>query len=223
MRQTFHILFCMTSLTLLGGCDLDEPTWVNPSRVEVHEEGFKDSFDTSMLDKGTIRAIGVNYYRYGNGPMDVVISYDPQSKTNNRQKADKEARRIETELRRYGVHNMKVSTAAVTSAGDTSKTLISFPALTAKAPQDCGVMPGYADARTEVPNHGEGEPQGYKIGCTVETMIAKQIARPGDLMGRPGFETDADGRRAEAVIWQRGYYGDKSNPPLEGGNASENK
>lgn len=221
MRQTFHILFCMTSLALVTACDLSEPTWVNSSRVEVHEEGFKDSFDTANLDKGTLRAIGVNYYRYGNGPMDVTVSYDPQSKTNNKQKADKEARRIETELRGYGVKNVKVTTASVTSAGDKSMALISFPALIAKPPQDCGYMPGYMNAQTEVPNYGEGEPQGYRIGCTVETMIAKQIARPGDLMGRPGFETDADGRRAEAVIWERGYYGPKSNAPLDGQNASE--
>lgn len=223
MTGPLKILLCMTALAQLGACSLNEPTWVNPSRVEVHEEGFTDTFDTASLDTGTLRAIGVNYYRYGNGPMDVTVSYNFNSSRNTKSQATTEVKRIETELRRNGVRNLRISTAPDESTGDHSKTLVSFPALTAKAPQDCTLMPGYADAQTSAPDDAEGPHKGYAIGCTVETLMAKQIARPGDLLGRAGFETNADGRRQEAVIWQRGYYGNKSFEPLEGESASDTK
>ena len=50
--------------------------------------------------------------------------------------------------------------------------------------------------------------------------MAKQIARPGDLLGRPGFETNADGRRQQTVTSDRGYYDNKPNAPLEGETSS---
>ena len=223
MTRTLKILLCVTVLTQVSACSIDEPTWVSSSRVEVHEEGFSDTFDTTSLDKGMLRAIGVNYYRYGNGPMDVTVSYNKNSGSNSQQRASSEAKRIESELKRNGVRNLRVGTAPNENTGDVSKTRISFPALTAKPPQDCGLMPGYVDAQTGTPEDAEGGPKGYAMGCTIETMMAKQIARPGDLLGRPGFETNADARRQEAVIWQRGYYGNKSFDPLNGESASDSK
>ncbi len=223
MRNTFKILLCMTILAGTSACTLDEPTWVNPNRVEVHEEGYTDTFATETLDNATLRAIGVNYYRYGNGPMDVAVSYNSSSKNNSKSNALKQAQRIEKELRRQGVNDLRISTTESSDNSDSSSTLVSFPALTAKAPQDCGVMPGYADAQTAAPSNAEGTHKGYAIGCTVETLMAKQVVRPGDLLGRPGFETDADGLRQERVIWKRGYYSERSNPPLEGESASDTK
>ncbi len=223
MRETLKILLSMTILASASACTLDEPTWVNPGRLEVHEEGYMDSFNTDALDNPTLRAIGVNYYRYGNGPMDVAVSYDPSSRTNNKANAAQQASRIEKELRRQGVNDLRITTVEKTSSGELSSTTVKFPALTAKPPQDCGLMPGYTNAQTGLPEDAEGTHKGYAIGCTVETLMAKQVARPGDLLGRPGFETNADGMRQERVIWKRGYYNDRSNPPLDGESASDAK
>ncbi|PZP55911.1 MAG: hypothetical protein DI586_05315 [Micavibrio aeruginosavorus] len=220
MNKMLKITLCILLLAQASACTMDDPTWVNPSRVEVHEEGYSDTFYTDALDNPTLRAIGVNYYRYGNGPMDVAVSYD-SSVANSAAEASRQGKRIEKELRRQGVDNIRLS--ASQSAGERSSTKISFPALTAKPPQDCGLMPGYEDAQTSLPENAEGPRPGYGIGCTIETLMAKQIARPGDLLGRPGFETDADARRQHAVIWQRGYYSNKSNPPLQGESASDTK
>lgn len=222
MNKAFTLFICAGALFTVSACTtLDEPTWVSPARVEVHEEGFRDSFNTATLDDPTLRAIGVNYDRYGNGPMDVAVSYDPQSKTNNKQAAEKQAARIEHELRRNGVGNLRISTSPVTSAGEKSSALVSFPALTARPPAGCGMMPGYTDAQTEVAKDAEGPPEGYQMGCSVETLMAKQILHPADLLGRKGFETNADALRQETVIWKRGYYSATSNPPLKGENLSD--
>ena len=220
MNKSFRLALLTVPLLQLAACDLNEPTWVSPSRVEVHEEGFSDTFDTASLDDSTLRAIGANYYRYGNGPMDVVVSYDPKSKTNTAAKANAQVKMISSELGKYGVKNLRITTSAIDKSGDKSNALISFPALTARPPEGCGVMPVMGNKQTDMPDTAVGNPPPYQLGCTIESMMAKQVVRPGDLLGRPGFETNADGRRQEAVIWQRGYYGNTAFPPLQGQNAS---
>ena len=72
----------------------------------------------------------------------------------------------------------------------------------------------------QVPENGNDVPP-YLYGCSVESMIAKQVSRPGDLLGRPGHETYADGRRQENVVGTRGYYGNESFPKLEGEQSSD--
>lgn len=223
MKKPLQILVLLASVSLISACNLNEPSWTNTQRVEVHEEGFTDTYPTSQLDDNILRAIGVNYYRYGNGPMDIAVSYDPKSSTNNEAQARGEAKRIQDELARNGVRNIRVTTTAAEGTGENSSTLINFPALTARAPESCGMMPGYAGTVTDVPDTAVGPAPSnrYNMGCTVESLMAKQVTRPGDLLGRRGFETNADARRQEIVIWQRGYYGNKSFEPLEGQRATD--
>lgn len=211
-------LVLASSALMLGGCQMNSETWVNQSRVEVHDDQFTDTFETAKLDSGMLRAIGVSYYRYGNGPMNVVVGYDPKSRSNTSAKAAQEASRISTELRKNGVKDLTIQTIALAGTADRSLTTVTFPALVAKAPDKCGTIPGY-DSPTGTPMAAEGVPH-YELGCTIETLMAKQIARPGDLLGRPGFETNADGRRSQTVTGDRGYYDNKSNPPLEGESSS---
>jgi hypothetical protein len=96
--RTVRIFALLMATAALVGCAEEPKTWVNQDRVEVHQDHFTDSFETAKLDDGMLRAIGVYYYRYGNGPMDVVVSYDPRSKVNTAAKAQAEMLRIETSL-----------------------------------------------------------------------------------------------------------------------------
>ena len=221
MSGSLKFILSAAILLTTAACTLEEPTWVNSSRVEIHEEGFTDTFDTASLDAGTLRAIGVNYYRYGNGPMDVAVSYDPSSKSNTRSAAEAEVRRVQAELARQGVRNLRITATPAEKSGDISKTLVSFPALTARGPEDCAMMPGYENYQTQTAENAEGHPKDYRIGCSIETLIAKQVSRPGDMLGRPGFETNADARRQEVVVWRRGYYSNESFQPLDGETASD--
>jgi len=59
----------------------------------------------------------------------------------------------------------------------------------------------------------------YKMGCSVETMIARQIARPGDLLGRAPNSVYKDGRRISNQI--EGVRSGAMNEPLGGESASE--
>jgi type IV pilus biogenesis protein CpaD/CtpE len=215
------VVLALMSVLLLSGCSVESETWVNSDRVEVHDDQFTDTFDTAKMDDGTFHAIGDYFSRYGNGEMNVVVSFDPQSKTNTESKAQAAMASIQSGLSRNGISRVHSALSPMRGSGDISTTLISFPALTAAAPSGCGMMPGYENTATDIQGDS-GAPPKYKFGCSVESLLAKQVARPSDLLGKQGFETNADGRRQERVLSTRGYYGDKSNTPLEGESASKN-
>jgi type IV pilus biogenesis protein CpaD/CtpE len=220
--KMYKIILALSAVVMLSGCTslVTSDTWVNKSgRAQIAEDQFTDTFETAKVNNGMIHAISNYYDRFGNGTMNVVVSYDPQSKINSLPRAEKSLVAIQNGLARNGIADVKGALSEVRGSGDVSTTLVSFPALTASAPAGCGMMPGYADPSEGIPNDTNIKgPYGY--GCTVETLLSKQIARPSDLMGRAGFETNGDGRRAERVLSSRGYYSDKENTQLQGETAS---
>lgn len=216
------LLLAAAACSALAGCDsiVDSPSWTNQARVEVHDDQFHDSFNVAEIDDNIVRAIGTSYYRYGNGPMTLTMVYDQKSGSETRASAKREAQKLINSLRVHGVQDVTVAESAVANMGPGLQVDVSFPALIAKAPEACkSMMPGYG-TQTSVPDNATDVPD-YKYGCSVESMLAQQVARPGDLLGRPGHETYADGRRQEVVVNRRGYYENKSNEPLQGTGASE--
>lgn len=221
----FRIILALSAVVMLSGCTslVTSDTWVNKSgRAQVVEDQFTDTFETAKINGGMLHAISTYYDRYGNGTMNVVVSYDPQSRLNSLPRAEKSLVAIQSALARNGIRDVKGALSPMNGSGDVSTTLVSFPAITASAPVGCGMMPGYKDPSEDIPNDTNIDPT-YGYGCTIETLLSKQIARPSDLMGRGGFETNGDGRRAERVLSTRGYYGDKENTKLDGENATSSK
>lgn len=215
------IILSISALALLSGCSVQSETWVNQAgRVEIKEEQFTDTFETAKINKTTIHAIGDYYDRYGNGTMNIVVSFDPKSKLNSQAQAEKSVLAIKSGLNKVGVSDITGAVSEMKGSGDFSTTLISFPALTASKPAGCGLMPGYEDPSADIPNDTNIKPP-YGYGCTVESLLAKQVSKPSDLLGKQGFETNGDGRRAERVLSGRGYYSDKEFPKLEGESASD--
>ena len=221
MMHHRRVIFAVAATLLLTGCSVESQSWVNQNRVEIHEDQFTDTFETVKINDATLHAIGDYYYRYGNGDMNVVVTYDPQSKSNTKSRAQSSLAYIESGLLKNGVSRSHSALSPMRGSGDVSTTLINFPALTAASPEGCGMMPGYENPAADIPNNTNIDAP-YKYGCSVESLLAKQVARPSDLLGKQGFETNADGRRQERVLSTRGYYGDKSNVKLDGENASDN-
>lgn len=220
MRIAVHLVGCVALTLSLGACSImDTPTWVNQNRVEVRDDQFTDTLVTSDIDDGTFHAISVYHYRYGNGPLTAAVSYDPRSSSNTKGKAEASARRIRDGLIAKGVKDVRVTTTASPGSGAVSTTIISFPAIVAEAPTGCTMMPGY-DTPASAPSNAGVENPDYRYGCTIETLISRQVSRPSDLLGKPGFNSNADGRRQADVVEQRGYYSEKMNPPLKGEKSS---
>ncbi len=205
--KIFRYSLLLTTLILLSACMQNPTTWVNQNRLEIHNDVFTDSFRISELNDSTLRQVAQIYQRYNDGEMKVGLT------SNNK----KDITRIESVLKKYGVKNLSISSTKP-ERGMEEMAVISFPALVAQKPKDCGMIPGY-DGNLQTPDTAQGEAP-YGLGCTVETMLARQVNRPKDLLGKNGFETNADGARAEGVVSRRGYYDDKSFPPLSGESAS---
>ena len=58
----------------------------------------------------------------------------------------------------------------------------------------------------------------YRLGCTIETQISRQVARPGDLEGRDTMD-NPDGRKTANTV--EPYMTGAPNPALTGETASE--
>ncbi len=220
MKLSVCLVALLALAPALSGCSVDSETWVNQNRLEVHEDQFTDTLETSKIDDGMLHAIGVYYYRFGNGTLTGAVSYDPKSSKNNLARAKAEAARITDGLHRNGVKDVQITTTPAPGTGNVSTTVLTFPALTAHSPTGCGMMPGY-DSPIPAPKTGDGMSD-YGYGCTVETLLSRQVSRPSDMLGKPGFDSNANGRRQADVVEMRGYYSEKSNPPLEGEAASKN-
>lgn len=225
MNKVMNLQKCFLMIAagiLLSGCTsiVESDTWVNQAgRVQVAEDQFTDTVETSKMDDGMVRAVSDYYDRFGNGPLNVVVSYDSQSRINTRDRADMALNSIKARLVRNGVRDVNGALSVMKGSGDISTTLVSFSAVTASAPAGCGTMPGYKDPSEDIPNDTNIKaPYGY--GCTIETLLAKQVVKPSDLGGRAGFETNGDGRRAERVL-SGGYYSGKPNTALNGESVSD--
>jgi pilus biogenesis lipoprotein CpaD len=141
----------------------------------------------------------------------MTVTYDPRSYRNTAMMASQEAARLSDRLRSMGVDQINANILPVNEQGDEARLLVSYNAYTAHAPKGCTSMPGMSDRVIE-------DNENYKLGCGIETMIAKQVARPKDLLGQENTDTYTEGRSTSNII-EDYRYGAK-NEPLDGESAS---
>lgn len=200
------VALACTVLVALSACAMDVDTYMSPERVEVHHQGYEQRMATASLGTSSLRTIADHYESHGEGPVDIAVTYDPDSSSNTAAKATDETLRIASALRRYGVPDVRSRLVPVSGQGRTSETIMNFDIVEARAPAGCATMGGL-----------DGKPTAahldYKYGCTIESQLARQIASPKDLLGREGLDT-ADGRRQSNIVER--YKTGAANPELEG-------
>ena len=198
-------------LPVLSACSLDEPTKLNNNRVQVQKERFAQEVPAAELDDAALAGMARHYSRYGDGALDLTVTYDPSSRNSTAMSATNEASRIVKGLRDYGVKNVQPNILPVNGQGDQQMALITYTSYKALAPKDCDLLPGMAHTNVHVD-------EDYKLGCTVETVFAKQIARPRDLKGRAYNSPTTDGRRTANTV--EVYRTGVPNEPLGGESSS---
>jgi len=72
---------------------------------------------------------------------------------------------------------------------------------------------------TGIDNRDINVEEAYKLGCSTETLFARQIARPKDLKGQGTTDANTDGRRSANIV--EGYRTGVQNESLGGERASE--
>ena len=177
------IALCM----ILSGCKQYEPTQLSQNRIQVEEEVFKDTMSVEAMHNGGVDALARHYSKHGDGPLNLTVTYDPHETSGGAMTASAEAAKLRQALDKQGVKNVNASILPVMKSGATSNAIVSYTAYNALAPKDCTTMAGFDDEQVDPTTD-------YKLGCTVETVFAKQIARPKDLKGQGNVDRTTDGR-----------------------------
>lgn len=173
------------SLIGVSACSMYKEGTVTPERVKVAEKNDFKEYNVSTLDQAALEDIAHNYKKYGDGDVYVTVTYDPRSREGTAMNASGHAARIVKTLGNLGmpVH------ADIMPVKDSvyMKALFSYDTYMAEAPDCGGTLPGLMDRdhRTDMD---------YKMGCSIETMLAKQVSRPKDLLGNDPTVSTTDGR-----------------------------
>lgn len=209
------LTLALASTVLLGGCasyTLYEPGNMNESKLEVLEKNFDQVVLTRDADTNFLSNLANHHDRFGGSTMNVTITYDPKSYRNTAMNATNAMVDSVTTLRKFGVSDIESSILPIHAQGDDSEFLVSYSTLSAKAPEGCdSPMPGLGSPQDK--NRSD-----YKLGCTIDTMLAKQISRPGDLMGTVTSDLSTDGREAANIVAVKRTGA--LNEPLQGEQAS---
>lgn len=201
------------SLSLVG-CDLYTEGSLNTQQIMVKEEMFHDDVAVADVDDAYIEALANGFYKYGDGMLDIAVTYDPHSKVNTAMEANQNVSDITSSLRKAGIYNVKGSILPVSHQGDVSRMAVSYMSYSAKAPDDCGQISGLSGKGLDY------DPE-YRFGCSVDTMIAKQVSRPRDLAGRSNTDQFTDGRASANIVDT--YRLGAPNKPLDGESATAEK
>lgn len=210
---TFTTTILMSGL-ILQGCEqiVHSETKLSHSKLQVEEEAVFEDMTVDQMDANYVAALSQHYSRQGDGGVDLSVTYDPKSKTNTAMHASNHIARISGEFRKNGISDVNTTILPVKGSGTVSRALVSYSTYAVKAPDDCTMLPGYEDRNVDVDDD-------YKLGCTRDTLFAKQIADPKDLTGRPDTSTSSDGRRAANIVDR--YRTGVPNEELGGESASE--
>ncbi|MBI1301684.1 MAG: hypothetical protein GC137_08510 [Alphaproteobacteria bacterium] len=178
----------------LASCDMYEKTYMTEKPMQVKEETVTYDLNYSEVNDQFITVLADHYNNHGGSPLDVVLTYDPKSYRNTAMKATENIAEIKSALEQEGVSDVNGVIMPIKAQGDEAKLIISYVALSAHAPEDCnGQILGEDNKMYE-------EGSDYKLGCSVKSMIAKQISKPADLLGKGGGYATSDGRAATNII-----------------------
>lgn len=198
------------------GLGMYEPSEINARRLEIQDGKFGQVLPVSAADSTYLAGLSENYLRYGVSDLDVSVLYDPDARKNGPLTAQREADRLAGILVAEGVKNVRAATLPVAGQGEGLRALFSYNSVTAQAPSGCGTIPGLENTRADYRGMYEDKP--YRLGCSVEALIARQVERPADLAGRGGLKGPSDGRRQSIIteIYRTGV----PNEPFEDSESS---
>ncbi len=207
MKKNFKILqmLVLVSALALPACTQTTPSMMNESAIQLSQTTIVEQVLFEDINDNVLSALSSHYLQNGTSALDLTMTYNPTSKNFTAMNAVHELGHIKDNLKKNGVTSVTTQTMAVPNG--VPSLMVSYDMVQALAPHDCATMPGLERNGT---TRFLGQ---YKFGCSVDTMVARQIAHPADLQGNSGLGT-RDARR-EALILD-GYSGAEPSVPLEG-------
>lgn len=221
LRMTLKPLFSLSLATLLlascSGEGYFTPTHFTDKKIEVYESAYERAIDIDHLSGTEIRAIAEEYKRHGGDQLNITVSYNPSlSGGYSASQAMQKAGDIASALRKdHYIQNVKA--AILPAKTEKPQLFVDYTKYDAKGPADCDVAPGLNSEGANTEEHIEN----YDLGCSVKTLMAKQVYRKRDLVGHDGISHDNDGRRGANSLETQGYFAGAPNEPIEGESATE--
>ena len=200
-----NIMTLGVALLSLSACTLSSPSMISSSPIQLSETTMMEQVKFEELNSNVLNSLANHYSKNGVSALDLTMTYDPASSNFTAMKAVHELRHVRQYLAKKGIQNVTSQTQAIPKG--TPSLLISYDMVQALAPQNCQTMPGLYREKT---TRFLGE---YKFGCSVDTMVAKQIAHPADLAGNSDMGINS-GRRQAAII--NGHLKGEPKAPIVG-------
>ncbi len=176
--------------------------------TRINEQPMQTKFvakEVILAGDGDMHVAADAWKRGGQSPIHIVSTYSP----GNKEIAEHNATTAAARLRALGVSDVTTETMPAHS----TEVIAHMTNLEAGAAHSCGQIPGLGHATL-----GNAYDYGsYRMGCTVDDMMGKQVASTPDLEGRvPGqnFGRTTDAQRAGNVVDV--YRTGKPNEPLKG-------
>lgn len=189
-RSGLMVLGCGLLLAITA-CTLDGPTNYTQNEIEIHEKHFSQSYAVSSLNEATLQGIAQDYYKAGEGGIDITVTYDPRSKSYTARRAAETAGNIVQVLNKGGVKHVRTDILPLKDSNQ-STAHISYDYLEALPPEGCRRLDEIEDSAVE--NYKD-----YELGCSTDIFLARQVAKPGDLLGRAESQ-DSIGRRQTNIV-----------------------
>lgn len=189
--RVLSLCVCLWALLALPACTQSTPSMMNTSPIRLSHETVVEQIPLNDLNDSRLTLLTRNYHQYGNGAVDLTMTYDPKAKDYTAMKAVHTLKNVQETLKKKGLHKVYTQTMPIESGKPIL--MVSYNVARAHAPEDCGNMPGLHNNKT---GRFIGD---YKFGCGVDSLIARQVARPSDLEGRSEMGL-RDGRREAVVI-----------------------
>jgi len=214
MKLSKILLLCsvLPVLALAGCYDLSEPTAFSDERIRIEKSEFSRVMRSAAFDENYAYDVWNHYRRYGNSAVKITVAYNPSDRDGASMDASVELARIIDLLAKEGVRDVQGDIMPVKDdAVAHTRVLLSYKTVTANAPDCEHQMPGLSGDATR-PNYD------YRLGCSMNSMIARQVSRPADLIGTDGV-ADADARRQSSITDR--YRSGERNDELAGESLAE--
>ena len=206
MKNNILKMTVLAGALCLSACTQFTPSMMSTSRAQLSSTTMMEQVPFDYINDATLSDLADHYKSHGTSALDLTMTFDPKSKSFTAMNAVHKLQDIKAQLKKKNVLNVTTQTAAIEKG--TPSLLISYDMVQAMAPQNCNLMPGIETANTTrfIPD--------YKFGCSTETMLSRQIARPTDLLGTETMD-NAEGRRAATVT--ESYKAGVQRTPISGG------
>lgn len=183
------LLLALLVMPIMAACSMDHPTFVNQGKMTVEEKPYHTELSTADLNDKAGSAVASDYSYKGTGPLKVTVTYNPKSRYyNTAMKATNAAADFARMLKKNGVEDIQTDILPVHNS-ETSMTYISYTRYSASPAEGCG------ETIDEIDDYQKDAYRSYKLGCSVQTYMAQQMAKPADLLGRSDVHEETGARK----------------------------